>query len=293
MLNKLSLIIMKKSFCLLYIFVFINQFSFCQNEILKMDTWTEYSLCSESRCGVEKYRIDGDTTINDIEYRKISINGNVEGAVRETMDSLVYFYSIGYKQEFLLYDFSWNIGKQIKSIDLSGEIDKLEYVYATIDKIDTIVLENGEKRPYITTTLGTECIQGIGDTEGFFRHMDLSRVDCEIAHKLWCAIDTKINGEDIIIYKDERCDDCYSCIDSDKLAVLESNNAIPLSPNPVKDFLTLTLPTDNNEIKIFDLQGKLLLQQNVGQTAEVNVSMLQTGTYVLVVNGESYKFMKE
>ena len=293
MLNKLSLIIMKKSFCLLYIFIFINQFSFCQNEILKMDTWTEYSLCSESRCGVEKYRIDGDTTINDIEYRKISINGNVEGAVRETMDSLVYFYSIGYKQEFLLYDFSWNIGKQIKSVDLSGEIDKLEYVYATIDKIDTIVLENGEKRPYITTTLGTKCIQGIGDTEGFFRHMDLSRVDCEIAHKLWCAIDTKINGEDIIIYKDERCDDCYSCSDSDKLAVLESNNAIPLSPNPVKDFLTLTLPTDNNGIKIFDLQGKLLLQQNVGFSAEINVSMLQAGTYVLVVNGESYKFVKE
>ncbi|MBR3980290.1 MAG: T9SS type A sorting domain-containing protein [Bacteroidales bacterium] len=256
-----------------------------------MDTWTEYSLCSESRCGVEKYRIDGDTTINDIEYRKISINGNVEGAVRETMDSLVYFYSIGYKQEFLLYDFSWNIGKQIKSVDLSGEIDKLEYVYATIDKIDTIVLENGEKRPYITTTLGTKCIQGIGDTEGFFRHMDLSRVDCEIAHKLWCVIDTKINGEDIIIYKDEQCNDCYSC--SDNLAVLESNKAISLSPNPVKDKLTLTLPTDNNEIKILDLQGKLLLQQNVGFSAEINVSMLQTGTYVLVVNGESYKFVKE
>ena len=66
-----------------------------------------------------------------------------------------------------------------------------------------------------------------------------------------------------------------------------------ISPNPVKDFLSLTLPTDNNEIKIFDLQGKLLLQQNVGFSAEIHVSMLQTGTYVLVVNGESYKFVKE
>lgn len=63
--------------------------------------------------------------------------------------------------------------------------------------------------------------------------------------------------------------------------------------NPVKDFLTLTLPTDNNEIKIFDLQGKLLLQQNVGFSATINVSMLPMGTYVLVVNGESYKFVKE
>ena len=71
------------------------------------------------------------------------------------------------------------------------------------------------------------------------------------------------------------------------------NQQISISPNPVNDFLTLTLPTDNNEIKILDLQGKLLLQQNVGFSAEINVSMLQTGTYVLVVNGESYKFVKE
>ena len=65
------------------------------------------------------------------------------------------------------------------------------------------------------------------------------------------------------------------------------------SPNPVKDKLTLTLPNAENEIKIFDLQGKLMLQQNVGVSAEINVSMLPIGTYVLVVNGESYKFVKE
>ncbi|MBR6266052.1 MAG: T9SS type A sorting domain-containing protein, partial [Bacteroidales bacterium] len=63
--------------------------------------------------------------------------------------------------------------------------------------------------------------------------------------------------------------------------------------NPVKDKLTLSLPNTENEIKIFDLQGKLLLQQNVGFSAEINVSILQAGTYVLVVNGESYKFVKE
>ena len=72
-----------------------------------------------------------------------------------------------------------------------------------------------------------------------------------------------------------------------------SNQALCISPNPVKDKLTLTLPKAENEIKIFDLQGKLLLQQNVGFSAEINVSMLQTGTYVLVVNGVSYKFVKE
>ncbi|MBR5434724.1 MAG: T9SS type A sorting domain-containing protein [Bacteroidales bacterium] len=50
----------------------------------------------------------------------------------------------------------------------------------------------------------------------------------------------------------------------------------------------------NNEIRIFDLQGKLLLQQNVGQSAEVNVSMLPKGTYVLMVNNlERRTFIKQ
>lgn len=72
-----------------------------------------------------------------------------------------------------------------------------------------------------------------------------------------------------------------------------SNSNTIITPNPVKDKLTLTLPKAENEIKIFDLQGKLLLKQNVGFSAEINVSMLPMGMYVLVVNGESYKFVKE
>ncbi|MBR4497638.1 MAG: T9SS type A sorting domain-containing protein [Bacteroidales bacterium] len=58
--------------------------------------------------------------------------------------------------------------------------------------------------------------------------------------------------------------------------------------------MTLTLPSANNEIKIFDLQGKLLLLQNVGFSAEVNVSMLPKGTYVLMVNNlERRTFIKQ
>ncbi len=280
----------RERFLLLLFSLFSSLSVFCQNEILKMDSWTEYSLCVGSSCGVGRFRIDGDTIINNVKYRKLYLGNYFYGGVRETKDSLVYYYdAMAYEQEFLLYDFAWKEGKQIKS---GGFNDISEYVYATIDKIDTLVLENGRKCAYITTSRGTKCIQGIGDINGFLFPVDyIVQADCEIAHKLWCAIDTKINGEDIIIYKDERCDDCYSC--SDNLAVLESNKAISLSPNPVKDKLTLTFLNAENEIKIFDLQGKLWLQQNVGFSAEIIVSMLPAGTYVLVVNGESYKFVKE
>ena len=289
---------MKKIFCLLTLLI-IGQVTFCQTEILKMDSWTEiyesYIGTEDYSCSLTVCNIGEDTTINDIKYRKIFRDGTIIGAVRETMDSLVYFYGIAGKREFLLYDFAWKIGKEIKSVWLDEwdgiSEDIPEYVYATVTKIDTLTLEDGKKYAYITTTTGTKCIQGIGDTEGFVTHLTLLRPTCKCAYKLWCATDSRINGEGSVLYKDEQCDDCYQC--NEKLAILESDNAVSLSPNPVKDILTLTLPTDNNEIKIFDLQGKHLLQQNVGQTAEINVLSLKTGTYVLVVNGESYKFVKE
>ena len=92
------------------------------------------------------------------------------------------------------------------------------------------------------------------------------------------------------LWQNPKYETCYC--EQTAIEPIESQQ-ITLSPNPVKDVLTLTLPTDNNEIKIFDLQGKLLLQQNVGFSAKINVLSLKAGTYVLVVNGESYKFVKE
>ena len=79
-----------------------------------------------------------------------------------------------------------------------------------------------------------------------------------------------------------------------RTALTDLYNKYIISPNPVKDKLTLTLPKAENKIKIFDLQGKLLLQQNVGFSAEINVSMLPAGTYVLVVNNsERLTFIKQ
>lgn len=117
-----------------------------------------------------------------------------------------------------------------------------------------------------------------------------------------------LHGYDCIgegtITKDEIHLNCIMTYPSSEDKTCQINSIIPnfiygynkkrlFSPNPVKDILTLTLPNAENEIKIFDLQGKLWLQQSVGYSAEINVSMLPAGMYVLVVNEESYKFVKE
>ena len=492
-----------KKFVLLSVFgLLMLQSAFCQNGILKMTSWTilTESYMDDDKCSVTSYEIKGDTTINNLKYKKLYCNDKFKGAVRETQDSLIYYYddNVYNRQEYLLYDFSWKVGKVLYSIDL-GDWDPVSeghptYVYATIDKIDTVTLENGEKCAYISTSTGEKCFQGIGDTEGFTAH--LNRLVADYRSKLWCAIE-KTNGDDILVYKDEQCKDCYTCntfsfLDDglqwsyivqensehwvyktpsiktyiyryfgdtvinrltykkmfrssdngktwdeigyfgqertnvyyipkgeteDRLAYSFSDNMayrpqlsnygseleltsdiitinsvqkkrwgfyykkrcdeneicqpesldnkyayediiiegigsifaptfdtlhfcpgsftgcpyitsllcvqkngdviwhnpnfdecyyertateslkttkISLSQNPVKDKLTLTLPNAENQIKIFDLQGKLLLQQNVGSSAEINVSMLPAGTYVLVVNNsERLTFIKQ
>ncbi|MBL7887584.1 MAG: T9SS type A sorting domain-containing protein [Flavobacterium sp.] len=72
---------------------------------------------------------------------------------------------------------------------------------------------------------------------------------------------------------------------------------VTLSPNPVKDILTISVPT-NVVVKsatIYDLNGKLV--QQVNESTSVNVSQLAVGNYVLKVTSDSgevaKKFIKE
>jgi hypothetical protein len=166
-----------------------------------MTSWTilTENYLDDDKCYVTSYEIKGDTTINDLKYKKLYCNDKFKGAVRETQDSLIYYYddNVYNRQEYLLYDFSWKVGKVLYSIDL-GDWDPVSeghptYVYATIDKIDTVTLENGEKCAYISTSTGEKCFQGIGDTEGFTAH--LNRLVADYRSKLWCAIE-KTNGDE-------------------------------------------------------------------------------------------------
>lgn len=96
---------------------------------------------------------------------------------------------------------------------------------------------------------------------------------------------------DEVIWHDPDYNDCY--YEQTAINTIE-NQQISISPNPVKDKLTLTLPTNNNKIQIFDIQGKLVLQTECGETASIHVSMLPKGVYSLLVNNSgSQTFIKQ
>jgi uncharacterized protein YjdB len=70
---------------------------------------------------------------------------------------------------------------------------------------------------------------------------------------------------------------------------------IELYPNPVKNILTVKNLSDNSSMKVFDMQGRLVL--NLMNTSSINVSVLNSGIYNLEVITKgirsTHQFIKE
>ena len=66
-------------------------------------------------------------------------------------------------------------------------------------------------------------------------------------------------------------------------------NSIVVYPNPTQDILHITGITPQT-LRVFDLQGRLLI---IGNSTQVNVSNLNTGTYLLQVGTQVIRFIKQ
>ena len=75
----------------------------------------------------------------------------------------------------------------------------------------------------------------------------------------------------------------------------EKDNSVKLLyPNPVSDWLTLPCTGENVRVEIYDLKGARLFSGLVaGEDCRLNVSFLNTGVYMVGVDGERYKIIKK
>lgn len=121
-----------------------------------------------------KYCIEGiDTIINSITYTEVNfctaLNATYHGAIREDVGQ-VFFVPADSTSEFLLYDFSANVGQNVDVI-IQSHTDPLQGVEFTIqstliDEIDTITVNNQPRRRLHVG--GYSWIEGIGSTTGLF-----------------------------------------------------------------------------------------------------------------------------
>ena len=230
--------------------------------------------CLEPAQDIYTINIVNDTTVNGNIYQKTSYKNylfrELEGKV----------FCMANEREYLLYDFTLEPNE-------SFEIGNGSITIICLKVEDTdrkkLTVEYSKQTQYGIEKETDIWIEGMGSCK----------------HPFWIdfvfpnpgAWETKVlcfHRDNQLLYLNK----LYSNCDGEQSTCTELQQNSKFN-NPVKDKLTLTLPNAENEVKIFDLQGKLLLQQNVEFSAEINVSMLPTGMYVLVVNGESYKFVKE
>ncbi len=245
-----------------------------------------------------RYKYIGDTNVNGFVYKKMfrSLNNGLTwNQICDIREQDKRIYSLVNGEEKLIFRFDYELNE--KSLFWG---DKINY-------IDTVLIAGSEKvrfgiggyednLPSMLSSIELfsfhDCV--IEDIGGLYAPRFDTRFpatyDITGSTEMSYLLCVKKGGK--VIYHNTSYDDCYYYRERTAVKFID-NPQISLSPNPVKDKLTLTLSQAENEIEIFNLQGKLLLQQNVGQSAEVNVSMLPKGTYVLMVNGVSYRFVKE
>lgn len=77
-----------------------------------------------------------------------------------------------------------------------------------------------------------------------------------------------------------------------------SGNKFRIYPNPAKDYLNLeNLPKEISHIRILDLQGRIVFEQQKLKTSSINITHLKEGEYILIVEGNRFiqklKFLKK
>ena len=82
-----------------------------------------------------------------------------------------------------------------------------------------------------------------------------------------------------------------------KITGIDEFDEIQLSiyPNPAQHFVNITSNVDMNNIQVFDMSGKKMMELKAvnQQNASIDVSMFRTGIYFINVDGKSLKLVKD
>ena len=107
-----------------------------------------------------------------------------------------------------------------------------------------------------------------------------------IVNILWDSIGTGIVG--VAVYSDTACGDTVSMpitIGANSLAEIASQLGLEIFPNPSTGIINITLQTlpTNRILKLYDIQGKLMLEQELKLSQQLNIERQPQGVYMLKI----------
>ena len=99
----------------------------------------------------------------------------------------------------------------------------------------------------------------------------------------------KSNGE-TVSYNLSELRKAYFSVNDDVNEV--ENQQFAIFPNPATDVLKINNLSDNQHVTIYSIDGKMVKKFTMSAEAEINISDLQPGLYIIGVGNEFSKFIK-
>jgi len=260
------------------------------------NSWNVVECINFGGCNTNNFYIGEDTIINDKLYKTFHQSNplssfsafQIPDAIREDSLKSVYFYFSHSNREFLYYDFSLEVGD-------TAFIERDDHFILSfiVGEVDSIVLENGEKRKRIKDQnfwAGEQWIEGIGSNFGIIQ-TSYNNLISDVYPRLLC-----FNENDTLKYLNAEYDTCF--YETTDVEHLLTHNWL-LYPNPMVDVAILKSDTDvlkNGQIKIYDLNGRVVYQKFglKGNTIAINPNELIAGFYLYSLYDEhSLKFTQK
>ena len=251
--------------------------------------WATYTSDFMGNINITTRKIEGDTLINGIMYKKmwrtysdpIDNNWTINQFIRQDSTKKVFQKRINFEEE-LMYDFGLELGDTIYSNFDSSFIAKVEAV-------DSITLDDGTMRRRvnikpITMPTGVSeefWIDGIGGVRMAFFHLEPFWVT-DFQNQLRCF---SSNGN-FLYTAVGNVSVCYSTTPTDDFSKID----FEIYPNPSSEFLHLKYDESIKikAVRIFNLQGHLVHSfETTHQLEKIDISNLSSGAFFLqLINDE-------
>ena len=243
-----------------------------------------------------RYTIHGDTTINEIQYLKLcletgdTINPKVRtiGGLRER-DKKIYYrgetiLGSGNDEEYLLYDFTKQIGDTIKHASYGG-------FYSVILNIDSVEIGDSYRKRYLVDNHWLYqnpdyIIEGIGSVaNGLLGH--ISDITTCGTH-YWEHICFRENG--IVKYINPSFEDCFPSNLLSEVTPLYYEKAFEIFPNPFHNEIQIENKLNHQDLtfKLIDINGKTLIEKNINNnkiTLDLNINSGLYNALIVDKNG--------
>lgn len=234
------------------------------------------------------YKVSGDTIISSESYKKLYSSSeenpedwNLWCFMREDADKRVWLRMDSEEDEFLMYDYSIDVGDSVL-------VGYLEPVYLLVDSISEITINQTERKKYwFTCNLMPEYretwIEGIGSNKGICWSGSAFVVGGW--YRFLCMSE---NGE--LIYMNPNYESCYLITEIDEI----EKSSLKIFPNPTKNTLSIEniKNIDIESISLLNTKGQLIKLFDSNNT-RLDISNISSGYYILKISHKNGVFTKK